>query len=126
MKRLVFSCTVLLLLLGASLLSGWHINALCSGYVRDLTAARQLAAQNDWTQARIITQCVYQDWDDRAFLLHALLRHSDTDQILLSFRSVHEYLLLEEMDQYSAANAQLITQMELLAEMEQPTLKNVL
>ena len=126
MKRLVLSCFILLLLLASSLFSGRHINNLCSGYIHDLTAAHQLAAKNDWDQARIITQKVYQDWDDRDFLLHTLLRHSDTDQILLSFRSVHEYLLLEEMDEYSAANAQLITQMELLAETEQPTLKNVL
>ena len=35
-------------------------------------------------------------------------------------------LKLEEMDQYAAANAQLIAQLELLAEMEDPSLENVL
>ena len=65
-------------------------------------------------------------WQERSFWLHALLRHSDTDQVLLLFRSVEEYLKLEEMDQYAAANAQLIAQLELLAEMEDPSLENVL
>ncbi len=37
-----------------------------------------------------------------------------------------EYLRLEEPDQYNAANADLITQLELLAEMEQPSVVNVL
>ena len=57
---------------------------------------------------------------------HSLLRHSDTDQILLSFRGVEEYLKLEETNQYVAANAQLITQLELMADMEQPSLGNIL
>lgn len=126
MKRLAASCTVLLLLLALSLTTGWYVDRICDGYIQQLKTAQQLAAQDNWTQARTITQHVYQDWNDRAFLLHALLRHNDTDQILLSFRSIQEYLLLEEMDEYSAANAQLVTQLELLAEMEQPTLTNVL
>ena len=34
-------------------------------------------------------------------------------------------MALEETDQYTAANAELITLLELLAEMEQPALVNV-
>ncbi len=126
MKQLIVSCSMLLCLLGMSLASGWHIDSLCDNYIPQLICAQQMAAQDDWPQARAITQAVYQDWENRNFLLHALLRHNDTDQILLSFRTISEYLQLEEMDQYAAANATLVTQLELLAEMEQPTLKNVL
>lgn len=126
MKQIAASCITLSLTLILSLASGRHIDTLCDNYIQQLTSAQQLAVQDDWSQARSITQAVYQDWNDRGFLFHALLRHNDTDQILLSFRNVSEYLHLEEMDQYCAANATLITQLELLAEMEQPTLKNVL
>lgn len=126
MKRLAVSCTILLLLMALSLVSGWYIDTLCDNYIQQLKSAQQLAEQDDWPQARSITKAVFQDWTDRNFLLHTLLRHNDTDQILLSFRSTTEYLRLEEMDQYAAANATLVTQLELLAEMEQPTLKNVL
>ena len=126
MKRLTFACSALLLLLVLSLASGWHVNRLCSNYTQQLKSAQQLATQDDWPQAHSITQHVFQDWMKHSFLLHALLRHSDTDQILISFRSVNEYLLLKEIDQYVSANAILITQLELLAEMEQPTLENVL
>ena len=54
------------------------------------------------------------------------MRHSDTDQILRAFRSVLQYLEIQEMDQYTAANADLITQLELLSETEQAALVNVL
>lgn len=126
MKRFTFACAALLLLLVLSLVSGWYMNRLCGNYTQQLKSAQQLATQDDWGQARTITQHVYQDWMEHSFLLHALLRHSDTDQILISFRSVDEYLHLKEIDQYVSANAVLITQLELLAEMEQPTLENVL
>ena len=54
------------------------------------------------------------------------MRHSDTDQVLRAFRQVLEYLRLQEPDQYNAANADLMAQLELLAEMEQPSVANVL
>ena len=54
------------------------------------------------------------------------MRHSDIDQVLRAFRQVLEYVRLREPDQYNAANADLMTQLELLAEMEQATIVNVL
>jgi len=55
-----------------------------------------------------------------------MLPHRDIDEIHLTFQEVEEYLKLEESDQYNAANAKLIAQLGLLAEMEQLNLKNIL
>ena len=126
MKRLIIACVLLLSLLGCSVLAGIKVQKISSQYIQQLSTAQQLAQQNNWARARSITTDVFADWETHRFLLHALLRHSDTDQILLSFREVEEYLKLEETDQYVAANAQLITKLELMAEMEQATLGNVL
>ena len=71
-----------------------------------------MSERGDWERAAQVTGGVYRNWQERSFWLHALLRHSDTDQVLLLFRSVEEYLKLEEMDQYAAANAQLIAQLD--------------
>lgn len=126
MKRLFIACALLFSLLGCSVLAGMKVQKLSDQYIQQLSAAQQLAQRDNWEQARSITKDVFSDWEKHHFLLHALLRHSDTDQILLSFRGVEEYLKLEETDQYVAANAQLITQLELMADMEQATLGNVL
>jgi len=126
MKRLLCACAILLVLFGISIWTGSAVEQLSNQYTRQLTHAQQLARQENWDQARSITQEVFQSWQQHNFFLHTLLRHSDTDQILLSFHSVDEYLRLQEMDQYAAANAQLITQLELMAEMEQPSLENIL
>ena len=73
-----------------------------------------------------LTRRAYEEWEGRELYLHIVTRHGDADQILRSFRSVLQYLDIQEVDQYAAANADLIVQLELLAEMEQAELTNVL
>jgi thioredoxin-like negative regulator of GroEL len=91
-----------------------------------LEQAQALTQEDQWEQAEELTRQVLEDWQSHHFYLHTVLRHSDTDQIFRSFQAVLQYLSLREMDQYAAANADLIAQLHLLAEMEQASLVNVL
>ena len=126
MKRLYIAAALLLVLLGASLANAWYAQSLTGGMTDQLRRAQSLAEQDDWAQAEAVTRQVYEDWQSHHFYLHTLMRHSDTDQVLRAFRTVLEYLRLQEPDQYNAANADLMAQLELLAEMEQATIVNVL
>ena len=126
MKRLYIAAALLILLLGASLTNGWYAQNITGEMCKELRQAQLLAEVEDWSQAESITRQVYEDWQGRHFYFHTLMRHSDTDQVLRTFRSVLEYLRLQEPDQYNAANADLMAQLELLAEMEQATIVNVL
>ena len=126
MKRLYIAAALLILLLGVSLANGWYAQNITGEMCRELRQAQLLAEVEDWSQAESITRQVYEDWQGRHFYLHTLMRHSDTDQVLRAFRQVLEYLRLQEPDQYNAANADLMAQLELLAEMEQASVVNVL
>ena len=126
MKRLWTAAALLVVLLAATLTNAWYSLSLTQRLSEPLKQAHQLARQQQWEQARDLTRQAYDSWNAHHTYLHCVLRHSDTDQILRSFRSVMQYLELEEMDQYAAANADLISQLELLSEMEQATLVNVL
>ena len=126
MKRLWISVGLLLLLLGGSLLNAWYAERLTDGMEERLRLSQALARQDRWEEALSVTREVYDQWQSLHFYLHSTMRHSDTDQILRGFRTVLEYLRLEEPDQYNAANADLLTQLELLAEMEQPSVVTVL
>lgn len=126
MRRLWISVGLLLLLLGGSLFNAWYAKELTDTMGDQLRLAQQMTETGRWEQALALTQEVYDQWESRHFYLHSTMRHSDTDQILRGFRTVMEYLRLQEPDQYNAANADLITQLELLAEMEQPSVVNVL
>ena len=126
MKRLWVAGAVMALMLGGTLVNAWYAETLTSGLAQRLEQAQVLAYGDRWPEAEALTKEVYQDWQDHHFYLHTVMRHSDTDQILRSFRGVLEYLKLGEIDQYTAANADLVAQLELLSEMEQATLVNVL
>ena len=126
MKRLWIAAALLAFLLGASLANAWYSQSLTGDMTDRLRQAQSLAEGENWDQAEAVTRQVYEDWQDHHFYLHTLMRHSDTDQVLRAFRQVLEYLRLQEPDQYNAANADLIAQLELLAEMEQVSVANVL
>ena len=126
MKRLWMAAALLVLLLGASLTDAWYAQNLTDGMREQLRQAQLQAEQGDWDRAEALTCQAYEDWQGHHFYFHTTRRHSDTDQVLRGFRSVLEYVQLQEPDQYNAANADLMTQLELLAEMEQPTVVNVL
>lgn len=126
MKRLWIAAALLLALLGASLTNAWYAEKITDHMRARLERAQALAQQEDWGGAEALTHQVYEDWQSRRFYFHTTMRHSDTDQVLRGFHSVLEYVRLQEPDQYNAANADLMTQLELLAEMEQPTVANVL
>ena len=126
MKRLYIAAALLILLLGASLTNGWYAQNITGEMCKELRQAQLLAEVEDWSQAESITRQVYEDWQGRHFYFHTLMRHSDTDQVLRAFRQVLEYLRLQEPDQYNVANADLMAQLELLAEMEQASVVNVL
>lgn len=126
MKRLWIAAALLLALLGISLANAWYAQDITDGMREQLHQAQVHAEQGDWGRAEALTRQVYQEWQDRHFYFHTTMRHSDTDQVLRGFRSVLEYLRLQEPDQYNAANADLMAQLELLGEMEQPAAANVL
>lgn len=127
MKRLWTAVVFLAALLAICLGNAWYSYTLTRQLSDQLSQAQELVEQQDqWEPARTITQKVYDSWNGHHFYLHVFLRHSDTDQILRTFRQVIQYLELEELDQYVAANADLTAQLELLAEMEQPSLVNIL
>lgn len=126
MKRLWIAAGLLILLLAASLTNAWYVQSVTGEMGERLRQAQTLAEGDDWTRAEAMTRQVYEDWQARHFYFHTLMRHSDTDQVLRAFRQVLEYLRLQEPDQYNAANADLVAQLELLAEMEQATVVNVL
>lgn len=126
MKRLWAASALLAVLLGVSLLNAWYSKVFTEKMAQELEQACQMARDDDWEGARQLTWAVYQDWQGKHFYLHTVMRHGDTNQILRSFQGVLQYLQLEEMDQYAAANADLASQLRLLSEMEQASLVNIL
>ena len=126
MKRLWTAAAILAVLMGGALWNAWYAERLTGGMIQQLKQAQERTAQGDWEGAAKLSGQAFQCWQDHEVYLHILMRHSDTDEILSSFRALEQYLALEETDQYTAANAELMTQLGLLSEMEQPSWENIL
>ena len=126
MSRLWAALILLLAMLGASLANAAYLNDLTQSVTVRLQSAEEMAERGAWEQADSITDQCLSDWTGYQPYLHIISRHSDTDAILISFRSVLQSLRLQVMDEYAAANLELITQITLLAEIEQPNWLNVL
>lgn len=126
MKRAWIAGGVLIVLLIAAWANSWFIRSFTASLSDTLAQAETLAESGDWDQAGQLTQEAHQRWDSTSTYLCTVLRHADTDQVDISFHQVLEFLERQEDGEYSSANAALMSQIQLLAEMEQLTLKNLL
>lgn len=126
MKQMWVAVCILGLMFAGTLTHSFYIG----GFVRELTAtleeAELRAEEGDWDRAAQLTQNARERWEERRCYLHITLRHSDTDAVYTGFREVAEFIQCREGGEYSAANARLIAELELLAGAEQFTVENIL
>lgn len=125
MKRILIASAILILTFMATLGHSFYIASFTEGLTDLLEAAEANAEEEHWDTARELTQSARDRWDSRDAYLHILLRHSETDSVYTGFREVTEFIQCQESGEYSAANARLIAELELLSEAEQLTLKNI-
>ena len=127
MKRLVISLGLLLLIAGATLGNTAFLKTRTQALEELLTTAQAAVGRQDWREAEDLTKQALDQWRQLEFYLHVTLRHDDIDQILASIQEVRQYLTCpEDTAEYAAANARLLTQLELLCEAECHTLHNIL
>lgn len=109
-------------------LAAWHTWKL-GGLTGELTATLErseaMAEEGDWSGAEELTSQAREKWNTQDLHLHVTLDHEVVDEIDVSFAETLEFLRCREEGEYSAANARLRTQLELLGEMERPVLENL-
>lgn len=126
MKRILIALVLLCCIFAAALGHSAYISSLSEELTTLLEEAEDSAEEGNWDQAMALTERAQNKWKDRALYLHITLRHNDTDEIYAGLQEVWEFIECQEGGEYSAANARLITKLELLAEAEELNLKNIL
>ena len=126
MKRVWIASVILLSVLVLTIFHSVHLTGFTDELTSLLEQAETHAEVGNWERAQQYNDLAHRLWEEKDAYLHVLLRHSDTDAIYTSFHEVEEFLQCQEGGEYSAANAKLIVQLELLSEAEQLTLKNIL
>ena len=127
MRRLSISLAVLLALFSLTLFNSFYLDHYTLELTKLLNEAEVCVTLDDWDAAADKTEAALDHWSSHETYLHMVLQHRDTDEVLLSFQEVRQLIAHQEHGgEYSAANARLITQIELLSEMEDLNLKNIL
>ena len=126
MKRLWLAAVLLAAVFAVALWNSASLREFTGEISAILQEAGAEAADGSWDQAARLTGRAREIWEDQDVYLHITLRHADTDEIYACFQEVEALLSSREWGEYAAANARLITRMELLWESEAPTLKNFL
>lgn len=127
MKQLSCSVLIILALITATLLNVRYLERFTHDLSQMLTEAQQLAEHGEADEAEKLTRQAQERFNAYSFYLHVTLSHRDIDNIETSFGEALEYLRLQETGSlYATANSNLLTQLQLLSESEQLTLKNLL
>lgn len=126
MKQLWISFSLLALICVATIAHSLYLSAFTLELTDLLTQAETQGQQDDWEQALELTRQAQQRWEEHSTYLHTTLRHADIDNVYLFFLQVEGFLKGRETGEYSAANAALIGQLDLLREQEQFSIKNIL
>ena len=125
MKRLWIALGLLAAILAGTLL---HVRAL-EGFTGEVSALLDLAGRaaeaERWEDAAALTRRAEGLWTGREGVLHILLRHADTDAILVDFREAGALLAAEDAGGYTAAVARLTARLELLCQAERLTAGNL-
>ena len=126
MKRIWISLTILAVVFALALVNGWYLDRLTEEMAHTLEQAQTLAEEGDWAGGRQLTQDALDQWESAANYLYIVVRHSDSDEVSAGFREVGQLLEWQEEAEYASANARLIEELRLLADMEQFSLRNLL
>ena len=127
MKRLWISCLLILLLVGLAALHVSHLKTFTEDLIDQLETVETSIKRSNWSDAGSTLDEVFQQWEDEAFYLHTMLRHTDINNIRTSLKEANAYLKSrEDAAECLAVTAKLINQLELLLEAELPTVKNLL
>ena len=126
MKKLWLAVLTLALIFLLTLINAAAIQRRTDILLEGLRRAETAALSGDWEAAQDFTRKAQAQWQKDAGYFYLVLRHSDTDVVQTGFQEALALLGQKETMEYAAANARLTAQLLLLADMEAPTLKNIL
>ncbi len=126
MKPFWISLSIIIAMFTAFFLNGQYLDRFLSPLEDQLLAAEEAANAEDWDAASAMTQEVKDAWFQKHSYLHITLRHLEIDQTQTSLEQVLSYLEHQSLENYAAANAALIRQLELIRKMESLNIENLL
>ena len=103
-----------------------YVSKRVDGWCAGVEAALAAAEAEDWEGAREALGAVYASWDARQTYFHIMVEHAELDAAEALFAVSHSFAESEDGAEFRANTAELLTQLRLLDEMEEISIKNIL
>ena len=126
MKYFYLPAGILAAILCLSLWTGHYVETRTDYWNALLEQAGEAGRQEDWNAARDQLDKIYRDWQSSQTLFHVIMEHSELDEAEDLFAGAAAVCREEDGADFHQLLAQLMKQLELLAETQQTSIKNIL
>lgn len=126
MRRLWLSLALLAALFGASLWNTACVTDTTRAIARQLDAAEEAAAREDWAAAEEKFVQAQALWTKAEGYFSIVLCHGDTDEVSTGFEEVSGFLQYRDAPEFDSAGGTLTAKVEHLAEIEALNWRNLL
>ena len=126
MRHWLSPLLVLALLFGGAMANARYVSKSVDGWCAGVEVSLAAAEAEDWEGAREALGAVYASWDARQTYFHIMVEHAELDAAEALFAVSHSFAESEDGAEFRANTAELLTQLRLLDEMEEISIKNIL
>ncbi|MDD5913829.1 MAG: DUF4363 family protein [Oscillospiraceae bacterium] len=126
MKYFWIPCVILAAVFSLSLLNAYTVGETVSEWCGELQSAQQSADEGNWAETQRTLAGTYEKWGARQSYFHIVTVHAELDEVEALFAKSRSFALEQDEAEFRANTAELITQLKLLAEMQEISVKNIL
>ena len=126
MKYFAIPCAILALILSLSLLNAKAMDSYIVDWCEELNAAQTAADGGDWAEAEHRIRSVHEAWDEKQSYFHIVSVHAELDEAEALLAKSLSFARDRDDAEFRANTAELITQLRLLSEIQEISIKNIL
>lgn len=126
MKFFYIPCAILALLLSLSLLNTKAMDNCVTDWCEALNIAQEAADDGNWAEAEHRVRSVHNAWDEKQSYLHIVSVHAELDEAEALLAKSLSFARAQDDAEFRANTAELITQLRLLSEIQEISIKNIL
>ena len=127
MKRFFWIPVCLLLaLFGAALVNAAVADGLVEDWCAELDRLQDTAQAEDWDTVRADLALLHEGWDEHATYFHIILQHDELNEVESLLACADSFAFEQDEAEFRACVAELQSQLRVLSEMQQVSVKNIL
>ncbi len=125
MKVLYLSLGAMALILAYSLWAGFYVQDQTDKWSLLLEQAAQAAETENWAQAESLLIQARRGWEHSQTYFHTIIEHSELNEVQILFAAAAEECTQQDTREFSAQIVLLRVQLQLLAETQSVSIKNI-